>query len=260
MRITTSGIAIAAALFAAPALAQEPPRLDDFERQAAFVREVETILREADKAQANNNCQLRDSLLLTFKTTVESKRAAMTPEAAKDEWRARAQEILNRRCPQAAKTPEATPAAAPGAPTESVMDAMGETTPNRSSLDVLRERMDALIAECDDLKAYADAKRDLLGEIERSMGRETDPGKQIELRDLYRRYATRLPPTCTPRKAERPVADVSQPGDTAAQTKVPPKVKARLVLDLLWVSRFLPLGKKRPRLAPMPPEMPPQER
>lgn len=258
MRITAtaSTIAIGIALFATPAFAQDPTPLGELVRRSELAREIETILSEADRAQKAGQCQTRNALLLTLKTTIESQRAAAMPDAAKEEWRQRGQEILNRRCPPAAAAPQppAPSTAGPDAPAsgESVMDAMGESAPNRSSLDVLKERMDAQIAECDDLKAYGDAKRDLLAEIERRMGMEKDPSMQIELRELYRRYATRLPPTCTPRRVDKP-AGAAPEARKDPYADVPIEIRAKVFLDLLYGSRY---RQFRGGMPPSPPSEP----
>lgn len=161
------------------------------------------------------------------------------------------------------RVPAPTPAPAPQSdgPPPSVMDDMGETAPNRSSLDVLRERMDALSSDCDDLKAFLDTKRALLDEIGRRLEAETDPSKKIELRELYNRYSGKLPPTCTPRRNEppktapdklpppAPVADLPSDGSPLAAVAVVQEdrrkemaKRAAVLIQVYYLGSLIPRG------------------
>jgi opacity protein-like surface antigen len=75
---------------------------------------------------------------------------------------------------------------------------MGETEPPRTSLDVLRERLDKNIETCGNRSEFFAAKRALIEEIERRLGTETDPSKLADLRELHRRYSGKLPSECPP--------------------------------------------------------------
>lgn len=92
-------------------------------------------------------------------------------------------------------TPPPVPA---DGPPPSILDDMGETAPPRTSLDVLRERLDKNIETCGNRSEFFSAKRALIEEIERRLGTETDPSKLADLRELHRRYSGKLPSECPP--------------------------------------------------------------
>ncbi|MDX2209488.1 MAG: hypothetical protein SFV20_03920 [Sphingopyxis sp.] len=104
---------------------------------------------------------------------------------------------------------QAAPAAAApqsDGPPSSIMDDMGETAPSRTSLDVLRERLDKNVDECGNRSEFFRLKRELVDEIERRISVEIDPSKLADLRELYRRYSAKLPSECPKPQPEPPKA------------------------------------------------------
>lgn len=143
----------------------------------------------------------------------------------------------------------AVPAPPTQPPDESILDQTGEETATRSSLDVLRERLDAIDAACGNRDSFFAAKRALIAEIERRIGIETDPSKLADLRDLYRRYSGKLPSEC-PKIPPAPPAPIGQiPADgspLAAVAAVQADRRARLseraalLLNVYYLASLIP--------------------
>lgn len=145
--------------------------------------------------------------------------------------------------------PAPVPAPQADGPPPSILDDMGETAPTRTSLDVLRERLDKTIETCGNRNEFFAAKRALIEEIERRIGIEIDPSKLADLRELHRNYSGKLPSECPPAAPPPPPSVGQIPADgspLAAVAAVADDRRARIaeraaiLLNVYYLASLIP--------------------
>jgi hypothetical protein len=259
-------IAIMGAATSVASFAQEPLRLDNLQTQVRFVREVERILEEADRAQRAGQCELRKVLLTTFKTTIEGARAGQTPYDAMQDWRSRGQEILNRPCPPKKDAPPpppppatlAVPAAAPqpADPAAPPVQPAPGMTPEDTRLALQRF---AIVAELEKRFAAAEKARlagncvfrdNVLGAIKSMLATlgpvagESDAAARADWQSRLRDAEARPCPPPAPPAAPPSVGQLPSTGSPLGAVNVLAKDqfarRAGALLDIYYLSMLLP--------------------